>query len=130
MRTHVTVLGWAHIFVNLIHLMVAALAAVGITFLDGVIALTGLVHALPISMTVGVFVVLVAAVVYIPGMIVGWGLLNYASWARILGILVSIFDLLHFRASWPLFILGIYGLIVLLNAQTAALFEERGAGSY
>ena len=106
------------------------LAAVGISILGGVVALTGLLHAIPISMGIGLFVILVAAFVYLPGILVGWGLLNYASWARILGILVSLFDLLHFRSSWLLFALGIYGLIVLLNSQTAALFEERGIRSY
>src|SRR5581483_420156 len=86
--------------------------------------LVGAIPLLPVLGGIGVFIFLLFAFVYLPGLLVGWGLLNYAPWARILGIVVSIFDLLQLHTPWMI-ALGIYGLIVLFNAETVALFERR-----
>jgi hypothetical protein len=57
----------------------------------------------------------------IPGIIAGIGLLKYKRWARILGIVLSAIRLISFPFGT---ILGIYGLWVLLNKETEALFEN------
>ncbi len=124
MRTHITILGWLHIILNGIHLLVGLLILLGLSGVGFLGALGGVLHALPILGSVGAFIFLLFATVYLPGMIVGWGLLQYAPWARIVGIIVSIFDLLQFSYSLPMVALGVYGLIVLFNPETVALFDR------
>jgi hypothetical protein len=57
----------------------------------------------------------------IPGIITGIGLLKMKRWARILGIVLSAIRLIQFPFGT---ILGVYGLWVLLNKETEALFEH------
>jgi len=69
--------------------------------------------------SIGVFAAVFMAVMSIPGLLVGWGLLKFRSWARILGIILSVLSLpgIPFGTA-----LGIYGLWVLLNKETKPLF--------
>jgi hypothetical protein len=54
-------------------------------------------------------------------LLAGWGLLNFKEWARILAIVISALNLLGFPIGT---ILGAYGLWVLLNKDTAPLFQK------
>jgi hypothetical protein len=49
--------------------------------------------------------------------------MRFRPWARLLMIVLSALDLLHFPFGTAL---GIYGLIVLLNEDTRKLFETGG----
>jgi len=51
-------------------------------------------------------------------------LLHHQAWARILGIVLSVFSLVSFPFGTAL---GAYGLWVLLNADGARLFEQPSA---
>jgi hypothetical protein len=66
-----------------------------------------------------VFVVLL--VLEVPGLIVGWGLLNYRPWARPLNIACSLFDLLSIPIGTAI---GAYSLWVMFRPETAALFRH------
>lgn len=69
---------------------------------------------------IGVFVFVVMAVISIPCVIAGVGLLQFRSWAQMLAIIMSVLNL----ASIPFgTALGIYGLWVLLNKETKPLFK-------
>jgi hypothetical protein len=57
----------------------------------------------------------------IPGIITGIGLLKFKRWARILGIVLSALRLIEFPFGT---ILGAYGLWVLFNKDTEALFQQ------
>jgi hypothetical protein len=76
--------------------------------------------AIPILGGIGGFVFIVLLVLSLPGMIGGFGLLQFKSWARILVIVLSAFELLSVPFGT---ILGIYGLWVLLNRETEQLFQ-------
>jgi hypothetical protein len=78
-------------------------AAIGVA----VIGLTG------IAVTIYLVVTSVASV------LCGWGLLQRRRWARILGIVLSAVSLINFPIGTAL---GIYGLWVLFNKQTEAMF--------
>lgn len=123
MRTHVNVLGWLFIIVNGLHLMGGFLLLLGFTGIGFLASAAGAFPALPIMGGIGAFLFVIMAIVYIPGMIVGWGLLNFAPWARILGIIVSVIECLH---PPVLTLLGIYGLVILFNSETADLFDRGG----
>jgi hypothetical protein len=56
----------------------------------------------------------------IPGIITGIGLLKFKPWARIVGIVLSAIRLISFPFGT---ILGIYGLWVLFNKETEAIFS-------
>jgi hypothetical protein len=80
----------------------------------------------PMMGAIGSFVLIVILALSIPGIIAGVGLLSYRPWARILTIVLSILDLVSFPFGTAL---GIYGLWVLLTAEGARMFEQRGASS-
>ena len=63
-------------------------------------------------------------VISLPGLIAGIGLLKFRPWARILAIIIGALHLLSFPFGTAL---GVYTLVVLLNAETPALFGAQGA---
>jgi hypothetical protein len=73
---------------------------------------------------IGTCIAIFLFILSVPGIIGGWGLLKFRPWARILMIIISALNLLHFPLGTAL---GIYGLIVLLNDETRRLFETGGA---
>jgi hypothetical protein len=79
----------------------------------------------PILGIIGVVVFVFLVVVSVPGIIVGVGLLHYRPWARIGGIVLAAISLpgMPFGTA-----LGVYGLWVLLNAQTVQLFAQPPGG--
>lgn len=80
--------------------------------------------AVPILAIAGTFIAIFLFVLSVPAIIGGWGMLKFRPWARILMIIVSALNLLHFPIGTAL---GVYGLIVLLNDDTRRLFETGGA---
>lgn len=80
--------------------------------------------AVPILALIGTGVAIFLFILSVPAIIGGWGMLKFRPWARILMIIVSALNLLHFPIGTAL---GIYGLIILLNEETRRLFETGGA---
>ncbi|HEX5322400.1 MAG TPA: hypothetical protein VFW40_01345, partial [Capsulimonadaceae bacterium] len=70
---------------------------------------------------IGIVICGIVAVLSLPGLIAGIGLLQFRPWARILGIIISGFDLLSVPLGTAL---GVYGLWVLLSNETEALFDR------
>lgn len=130
MRDHVKILG----ILNIVLGSLGALAAVVVLLIFGGVAGIAAfsVHAadygdsavaVPILSAVGLCIAGLIAVLSFPAIIGGWGLLHYKSWARILMIIISALDLLHVPLGTAL---GVYGLWVLLHADTQRLFENGG----
>ncbi len=114
MKTHVKIVGWLWI----------ANGAFGI-----LIAIIGLIIAnLNIPGAQDAILVTVGSLcVFLPGIIAdfvaGYSLLQYKSWARILAIILGIFNLAFL--CWLVLpaLLGIYTLIIMFNEETVALFK-------
>ncbi|MCC6729911.1 MAG: hypothetical protein IT208_11300 [Chthonomonadales bacterium] len=125
MRSHVTVLAWLHIVLDGAGLLLGLLAVFafgGLGLFASSSAGTGAATNLgPYAFLAGLLLVAVA-IVGLPGLIAGVGLLQYAPWARVLGILVSILYLLNFPFGTAV---GVYGLWVLTNRETIELMEPR-----
>ncbi len=124
MSTHVTVLGWLHVALNALQLVVGLALMVLFGGIGATLGAGGGHDAAPAAALfggIGLFVFFILAVLSVPGIILGWALLSRQSWARILGIVFSILDLVNFPVGTAL---GIYGLVVLLNSETVALFES------
>lgn len=127
MQTHVKVL--AVLFI--------VFSALGVLFAIGVLAIfggtmgmvgaaaqdEGAAIALPILGLTGSLFAIFLLVLSIPGLVAGFGLLAFKSWARILGIVLSAINLIHIPFGT---ILGVYGLWVLLNKETERLFDGSG----
>lgn len=118
METHIKVLGWLYIIFGIIGLFSAA--CIGVLMIGGGL-ISGDEIAIRattiISIIVGLFLLLISA----PGIIAGWGLLQYRSWARVLTIILGILNLPGVPIGT---ILGIYTLIVLLDDRSSQLFEN------
>lgn len=119
MRSQVAITAWLHIALSGLTL----LAGMGLFVASMVLGLFSL-HSLPIVGGLGFVFFFVFLLVSLPGLLVGWGLLNYAPWARIVGIIISVLSLVHPAVGVGTAI-GIYSLYVLLHPDTAALFEGR-----
>ena|SRR5438874_865111 len=118
MRQHVPILGWCFVVYH------AILALIGICV--GVIvvvagAISGERHAMLITGTVGVFVAGLLIVLSLPGIICGLGILKFRPWARILAIILGVLHLLSFPFGTAL---GVYTLVVMMNAEVATLFGQ------
>lgn len=124
MSTHVKVLGILHIIFGICGLLIGLFVMVVLGGIAGLVSMTdhsdGAFVAIPILGTIGMVVFVAAAVLSLPGIIAGFGLLAHKPWARILTIVLSALELLHVPFGT---ILGVYGLWVLLSAGTEQLFQ-------
>ena len=124
MDTHVKVLGVLHVAMGALGLVGALLLVVVFGGVLGIVAADGdpdAAVALPIIGLTGTALVAFVAALSLPGVIIGIGLVQFRSWARIGGIVLSVLDLI-----WIPFgtILGVYGLWVLLSKETERAFSQ------
>ena len=124
MQTHVKVVGVLYIVLSALALLVA----LGVGAMFGIAGIAGAAAdsedaalALPIIGLTGGMITAFLVVMALPGLIAGFGLLAYKSWARILAIVLSALQLLGFPIGT---IFGIYALWVLLNKDTERLFSS------
>ena len=123
MDTHVKVLGVLHIAMGALGLVGALLLILVFGGAAGIVGASGdpeAAVALPIIGITGMALVVFVAALSLPGVIIGIGLVQFRSWARIGGLVLSIFDLI-----WVPFgtVLGVYGLWVLLSKETERAFK-------
>ena len=122
METHVKVLG----ILNILGGVLGLLTALMLTFVFGgvaaVVAADGdpdAAVAIPIIGLTGTAIVAFLVIWSLPGLIIGFGLYRFRSWARVGGIVVSIMALIAIPFGT---LLGIYGLWVLFSKDTEQLF--------
>ncbi|HSR67726.1 MAG TPA: hypothetical protein VLU25_07280 [Acidobacteriota bacterium] len=127
METHVKVFA----VLNVLWGGIGVLTAFGLLFffglLGGVAGVAGLSEQEPDALAgmtvmalVGAFLFILLGVLSLPSLLAGIGLLQFRTWGRVLGIVVSIIDLMHFPFGTAL---GIYGLWVLLQPESEVLFN-------
>jgi hypothetical protein len=116
METHVKVVGWLW-FVN--GVLGLILVIPGLIFLNISGNIPNAQDALLV--TVG------SLCFFLPGIIAdfvtGYGLLNYKPWARVLAIILAIFNLVFMCVFIIPAAISIYTLIILFNQETVALFK-------
>ena len=123
MDTHVKVLGVLHIAMGALGLIGALLLVLVFGGVAGIVAADGdpdAAVAFSIIGLTGTAIVMFVVCLSLPGVIIGIGLVQFRSWARIGGIVLSILDLI-----WIPFgtILGVYGLWVLLSKDSERAFK-------
>ncbi len=125
MKQHVSILGILYIAFGALGMVIAIFVLV---LLGGAAGIVGMLAqqepeaavAAPILGVVAVGVFGLIALLSIPGLAVGIGLVKFKEWARILGLVLSALNLLNVPFGT---ILGGYGLWVLLNKETEPLFR-------
>jgi len=119
MEKHVTVVGVARIGLGVLGLLAALIVFVAV--LGGGL-ISGDREAIRITAIVGSAVAFFLVLISVPGIIGGIGLLKFKSWARILVMILAVFDLFNIPVGTAL---GIYTFWVLMQDETAELFAER-----
>jgi hypothetical protein len=124
MQQHVKILGILNIVYGglgvIIGLFVFALLGGIAQFITAIEPTADPETLIPVMSLVGAFVMGLLFLLSAPSVIAGIGLLYYKPWARILTIVLSALHLLSIPFGTAL---GIYGLWVMLNAQTEVLFR-------
>lgn len=123
METHVRVAGWLRILWSAGALVLALLALLLFTGFGAAMGMSGDWQARAAAswiVTVGVFVSMFFGLLALPGLLIGWGLLTFRPWARVLDMALSAFDLFHVPLGTAL---GAYSIWVMLQPETVALFE-------
>ena len=116
MRIHVQVLAWLYIALGIL----GVFGALIIFVIFGVLGLhlpqlnePEFPFPLPfLAAGFGLFLTVVILLFSLPGIVAGYGLIRYRSWARVLTIILNILNLIQLPFGT---ILGIYGLWVLLS---------------
>lgn len=129
MHSHIRALGILNLVLGGLCLLAGLM---GLLFFGGLAGLVGMVEpgddkyvAIPILGGIGVLVLVAAAIVAVPGIIAGIGILKLRPWGRVLGIVISVLNLICLPPLST--VLGIYGLWVLLSEQSVRVFAGRGA---
>lgn len=123
MDKHVKIIGWLYIISSGIMLLLAVLGG-GLAAVVGLSS--GTADGAAAGGIMGVLSVLFG-IMAVPGIIIGWGLLTYKNWARILGIIFSILNLVNIPIGT---IIGAYSLWVLFNDEVAQRFRNGGHFAY
>jgi hypothetical protein len=124
MDTHVKVLGVLYLALSALGVLTALLLLLTFGGTAGIVGAAAppedAAIAIPIIGLTGMALVALLLCLSLPGLLAGWGLLNFRPWARILGIVLAILNLFNIPFGT---LLGIYALWVLLNKQTERLFD-------
>lgn len=125
MDTHVKVLGVLYIALSALGLLAALFLIVTLGGAAGIVGAAAppedAAIAVPIIGITGMALVVLLVALALPGLVTGWGLLNYKPWARVLGLVLAVINLFNIPFGTAL---GIYALWVLLNKDTERLFAQ------
>lgn len=117
MDKHVTLLGVVLIAAGALGLLAAAIVFWAVA---GGALFSGDMTAIATTTTIAGLIGGLIAVLSIPEIIAGIGLLKKQNWARIMALILSVINLLEIPIGT---VIGIYGLWVLLKQETINIFE-------
>lgn len=116
-ESQVQILGWLNIVGNAI---VLSLGLIALFFFPAIGLITADATAMAILSTVGISGAAFFAVLALPGLIAGYGLLTRRPWARILSLVVAVLGLANFPVGTAI---GIYAFWVLLQTEAVEYFS-------
>ncbi|HOL70134.1 MAG TPA: hypothetical protein PLA43_19955 [Bryobacteraceae bacterium] len=130
MASHVRILAVLHIVFGAVGVLIALAILALFGGIAGVVNMSGEPDArlaAPILGLIGGAIFFFLAILSLPGIIAGIGLLRYREWARIMTIVLSALQLVNVPFGTAL---GVYGLWVLLKSETTTLFSNPPLGSF
>lgn len=129
MITHIKVIGVLHIILGGLELLAGLAFFLFLGGLGAVISASGhqtpdSAAAAPVLGAIGAIIFWFFAVISLPGIVAGIGLLQFQPWAKILAIILSVVHLINIPIGTAL---GVYGLWALLSPESEALFRRPGS---
>jgi len=123
MESHVKILGWLNVICGGLGVLLSFAILGGIVAVSSIFGIGGEEALLPIHIIaiVGGIVTLFTLLLSLPGLLLGYGLLNLRPWARVLGLVLSGLSLFHVPIGTAL---ALYSFWVLLKPETEALFRH------
>jgi hypothetical protein len=116
LQLHASILGWLLIVTHAVGLVIGVFL---FFLLTGIGAATGDGVAFSILSVTGTALGLFIAVLSLPGVLAGYGLLTRKSWGRLLALVVAVLGLLNFPVGT---IVGLYAIWVLLQQEASYYF--------
>ena len=117
MQTHISVVGWLHIAGSVLMLVIGCFVLV---LLAGIGFASGDPDAVTVLTIVGVVTGVFLAVLGVPGIVAGYGLLRRRTWGRVLALVVSFLNLFNFPLGTAM---GVYSGWVLLQDSASEAFS-------
>ena len=117
MESNIKVVAWLYIILSVLLLVSACMVA---AIFAGIGLLTYDKQAFFVFSALSLLCGVLGAGFAIPGLLAGWGLLNFKSWARVLALVMGVLNLLNFPLGTAL---GAYTIYTLLDERTLALFK-------
>jgi hypothetical protein len=119
METNVKVLGWLYIVLGILGVAVGLITLFIMLTVGFFVPEQGV---FPILAVIGFFVAGLMALLSVPGIIVGVGLLKFQPWARVVALVLGALNLFNFPLGTAL---GIYTFVSLLTPEAEAFFRRR-----
>jgi hypothetical protein len=119
MTTNIKILGWLYVVLGILGVLTGVAVLV---ILLGAGAISGEREAMTVLTIVGASVAGVMTLVSAPGIVVGFGLMGYKPWARVLAIVLGFLNLPGFPLGT---VLGVYTFVSLLSPDAEAAFASR-----
>ena len=116
LEQHVPIIGWLFIVSHALFLVVGAFVFL---LLAGLGAFVDATNATAVLTIMALFVAALMALLALPGMIAGYGLLKRRPWARVLAIIISVLNLVNFPIGT---IMGLYSMWVLFQQSANEYF--------
>ncbi len=116
-QLHSRILGWLFISGHAFFLVIGVFVYVLLTTISGV---TRDVEAVPILNAVASGIAVLMAILGLPGIVAGYGLLRRMNWARVLAVILGILNLVNFPIGT---VIGIYALWVLMQPAASEYFS-------
>jgi hypothetical protein len=118
LELHISILGWVHIISGAFFLIIALFSFVVLPTL-GVIS--GDSDGVVVLGFIGTGLGLLMAVLGLPGVIAGYGLLRRKPWARMLALVLGLLNLVNFPFGTAI---AVYTLLVLMQNSANGYFEN------
>lgn len=127
MVTHVKVLAWLNIALGALGVLLGLAVFAGTSILAAVVqhAVTDIDVPAPVIQIIGTVIVGVIVLLSLPCLFLGYGLINFRPWARILGLILAALNLFNVPFGTAL---ALYAFWVLLKPETEVLFRQPQPG--
>ena len=123
MDTHVKVLAWLNIALGALGVLLGLAVFAGASILAAFVqhAVTDIDVPAPVIQIVGTVIVGIIVLISLPCLFLGYGLINFRPWARILGLILAALNLFNIPFGTAL---SLYAFWVLLKPETEVLFRQ------
>lgn len=118
MQQHITILGWLYIVFGGLGVLAALFI---LLVMSGAGLISGDAQAAALVSGIGLFIAVVIAVLSLPSIAAGWGLLKRKSWSRLLAIVLGALNILNFPVGTAI---GIYTIWALTQEESQRLLSQ------